>query len=121
MKKIKFLIPVCILTIILIGLVESCEPGLGNDQPVDGKMMFWSNFDGPPIEVYVDGKYSGSITAFFTDTPACETQGCVTVTTAPGTYVFHAEEQSGTGGSAKTWDGSITIRANGCGTKTLTP
>jgi len=120
MKKVKFLILVNILTIISIGLIESCEPGQENDLPVDGKMMFWSNFDGPPIGIYVDSKYSGSITAFFTETPSCDTQGCVTVTMTPGTYSFHAEEQSGTG-SAKTWDGSITIRANGCGTITLTP
>jgi hypothetical protein len=120
MKKAKFLIPAIILAILFLGFFHSCQTELGNDQPADGKMMFWSNFDGPPIVVYVDGKERGSINAFFTETPSCESQGCVTVTMIPGTYAFHAEEQNGTG-SAKTWDGSVTIRANGCGTLALTP
>jgi hypothetical protein len=117
--KVK-LILIFFFLMIPVALMESCDPGLGNDQVVDGKMMFWSNFDGPPIDVFVDSKFSGTITTFFSETPDCESQGCVTVTLIPGSYSFHAEETNVAGGTGKSWDGTITIRANGCGSLTLT-
>ena len=101
-------------------IFHSCDLGLDEDSPTDGKMMFWSNFDGPPIDVYVSGDFSGTITTYFSEPPDCETSGCVTVTLVPGTYQFYAEEQT-QGGTGKTWSGSITIRANVCGTVPLAP
>lgn len=118
-RRLKFFFFVALLALVFSELIESCESVFTDDQTVDGKMMFWSDFDGPPIDVYVANSYEGSISAFFNSTPACETQGCVTVTLSPGTYYFHAEEQKGPGSLNKSWDDSVTVRTNGCGSVAL--
>ena len=119
MKKFFQLIIVALIIILPLSLMESCDTGLGIDQP-DGQMMFWSDFDGAPIDVYIDSKYKGTISQFFNATPDCGSDGCVTVTLPPDTYSFHAEEQNGPGSTGQTWNGSITIKINSCGALNLT-
>jgi hypothetical protein len=119
MKRIFQLIAGSILSLLPLGLMESCESGVGGDQ-TDGQMMFWSDFDGAPIDVYVDSKYQGTIEQFFAATPDCGSDGCVTVNLPPDTYSFHAEEQQGPGSSGQTWNGNITVRINSCGALNLT-
>ena len=119
MKKLFTLIVGVLLLIIPLSLMESCETGLGVDQP-QGQMMFWSDFDGAPIDVYIDNDLKGTISQFFNATPQCGSDGCVTVTLPPDTYSFHAEEESGPGSTGHTWNGSITIRENSCGALNLT-
>ena len=114
----KYFLTIFIFTV--VSLSQSCDPLLADDNVVDGKVMFWSNFDGPPIDVYIDGESKGTITEFFSEEPLCDAQGCVTVTLAPGTYTFYAEEQFGPGGNDRTWEYDITVRENMCGTYILT-
>ena len=118
MKKIK--LP---LIILLLGMlfVESCEGVLNEDMVDSGSFMFWSNFDGPPIDIYVEGSFNGTITAFYEEAPACEASGCVTFDMEPGTYAFEAMEQSNNNNNPREWSGTITIRANACTKLGLTP
>ena len=98
-------------------IMESCDTGLENE--TDGQIMFWSDFDGAPIDVYVSNNFVGTIGQFFTSTPTCGANGAVTVTMAPDTYQYHAEEENGPGSTGKTWDGTVTIRPNSCGALNL--
>jgi len=103
-----------------ITLLESCDTGMGGDPVTDGQKMFWSDFDGVNIDVYIDNSLAGTINQFFNNTPSCGSDGCVTVTRSPGTYHFHAEEQNGPGSTGKSWDSDITINAGTCGAIALT-
>ncbi|HLF33575.1 MAG TPA: hypothetical protein VI583_05035 [Cyclobacteriaceae bacterium] len=109
-----------VILFILVSLIESCDPLLADDTVVDGKVMFWSSFDGPPIDVYIDGNYKGTVSQFFSEEPQCESQGCVTATLTPGTYTFYAEEQFGPGGNDRTWEYDVIVKASMCGTYELT-
>ncbi len=111
MKSLFF----CLTILFVAGFVESCDSLLGNDSPADGKMMFWSDFSGAPIDVYIDNKYEGTIGQYFSTTPDCGADGCVTVTLTTGTYHFHGEEQKGPGSTGQTWDKDISVVANSCG------
>ena len=118
MKKIR-------LTIFLLAagviFIESCE-GLLNDESVElGSYMFWSNFDGPPIDIFIEGNMYGSISSFYLETPGCDAAGCVTVELEPGTYDFLAIEQTNNGNNPREWDGTFTVRPNSCGKLGLTP
>jgi len=118
MKKIK-------LTFIILfsGMLflESCE-GVLNDDVIDfGSFMFWSNFDGPPIDIYIEGSLKGTITSFYEEAPGCEASGCVTFDMEPGTYTFEAVEQSNNNNTPREWSGSITVRTNACTKLGLTP
>ena len=115
---ITFLLTISIL--FPLSLFESCEAGLGDDMLSDGKKMFWSDFDGVNIDVYIDNSFEGTIDQFFNSTPDCGSDGCVTITRSPGTYHFHAEEQNGPGSNNRSWDRDITINAGTCGAIALT-
>lgn len=82
-----------------------------------GQYAFWTGqtTGWSTIDVSVDGSYAGTINGVYhTTTPACGTNGTVTVTKAPGTYSFSAKSNTGT-----TWNGTVTISANGCSTLKL--
>ncbi len=118
MKKIIPVFVIILTVMFPLGLMESCDT-TGVDT-VNGKMMFWSDFDGPPIDVYIDNNFSGTIDQYFNKTPDCGSDGCVTVTLDPGSYSFHAEEHPGPGSTGQTWDKTVTIVANSCGALELT-
>ena len=119
--KIRLLrLNVLLITITLL-LFASCEGLLEDENLEEGMFTFWSNFDGPPIDIFVDNTYYGSINTFYSTNPGCEADGCVTVVLAPGTYNFEAVEQAGNMGTPKAWDGSIEIKANVCSTLGLSP
>ena len=104
-----------------LSLMASCEIGLEDDDVAKGKTMFWSNFDGPPIDVYVDGNFYGTITTFYSETPDCESNGCVTIILPTGTYDFYAVEQSNVGTQPRDWEGPFSVKTNSCGTILLSP
>jgi len=86
-----------------------------------GDVVFWSDFDGPVIDVYFDGYYEGSITAINSYAPDCNESGNVTINLAPGTYYeWDAEEDAY---PYRSWNSdhssSITITADGCLTMRL--
>jgi hypothetical protein len=104
-----------IMFLILAGTIfmDSCEEFL--DEGVEyGSFMFWSNFDGPPIDIKIENSRAGTITAFYEESPACESSGCVTVELQPGTYNFEAVEQSNNGNTPREWSGTITVSVNVC-------
>jgi PKD repeat protein len=87
------------------------------DFPVaTGQVVFWTDKSSgwSSIDVTVNGTAVGSITGYATSAPACGTSKAVTVTGNPGTYSFSAKSNTGA-----TWNGTITITANQCGTKKL--
>ena len=101
--------------------MASCETGLEDEDATKGKTMFWSNFDGPPIDVFVDGSFNGTITTFYSETPDCESNGCVTITLPLGSYDFYAAEQSNGNNQPRDWEGTFSVKANSCGTILLSP
>jgi hypothetical protein len=101
------------LILFLPGVI-ACDSLIQEENQLEGDFMIWSDFDGPPIDVYVDNSFSGTITGFFSSTPECNSDGCVTVSLEAGTYDFYAEEQA-SGGQGKKWSGTITVRASSCG------
>jgi len=112
------------LNIILISIVlvfTSCEGLLDEETKEEGKFTFWSNFDGPPIDIFVENNYYGSISTFYPSTPGCEADGCVTVVLSSGIYNFEAIEQSNNIGSQREWDGTIEIKTNVCSKLGLSP
>ena len=74
---------VLLLTITLL-IFASCEGLLESENLEEGIFTFWSNFDGPPIDIFVDNTYYGSINTFYSSNPGCEADGCVTLVLAPG-------------------------------------
>ena len=111
---------VLLLTITLL-IFTSCEGLLENEVLEEGMFTFWSNFDGPPIDIYVDDTYYGSINTFYSSNPGCEADGCVTLVLTPGIYNFEAVEQVGNTGTPKEWDGTIEIKADVCSMLGLSP
>lgn len=110
-----------IMVLVLAGtlFMDSCEGFL--DEGLEyGSFMFWSNFDGPPIDISIENSAVGTITAFYEESPACESAGCVTVELGPGTYTYEAVEQSNNVNTPREWSGTITVRANFCGKLGLT-
>lgn len=73
---------------------------------IENQIVFWSDFQGPPIEVSVSGNVVGSITAISTDAPGCGSSGNVTLTLNPGNYSFSAQENSD---PFRTWSGNFEI------------
>ena len=103
-------------------LIFASREGLLESETIkEGMFTFWSNFDGPPIDIYVDNTYYGSISTFYSSNPGCEADGSVTVLLAPGIYDFEAIEQAGNTGTPKEWDGTIEIKADVCSTLGLSP
>jgi len=77
-----------------------------------GKIIFWSDFQGPPINVYWRSSYKGQITAVLSSAPSCGESGCVNISNLnPGTYSYTAEETSSPN---RTWSGHATIEAGTC-------
>ena len=102
-------------------IFSSCDGLLDDESIQEGKYTFWSNFDGPPIDIYVNNNYYGSISTFYSSNPGCEADGCVTVTLNPGMYNFEAIEQANMNGSPREWSGTIEIKSGACGTLGLSP
>lgn len=70
-------------------------------------VTFWSDFQGSPIAVYVNGSYDGSITKIFSSPPSCGTGGCVTVKfSTTGTFSYTATDGD------YTWSGSSTVSSS---------
>lgn len=116
MKKLGILVIVAAF----LGLNYSCEINLPEIE-LDGKVVFWSDFDGPVIDVYVDDVYKGSITSLYYSAPSCGASGCVTVTLPVGTYYnWDAEEDAY---PWRTWNSShstsFDITSGGCYTMRL--
>ncbi len=118
MKKIVRLTYLAFLMMLMLG---SCEGILDDDIVEEGSYMFWSNFDGPPIDIFIEGSRAGTISTFYNETPSCGATGCVTVDLEPGTYEFLAVEQAGAGIGPREWEGTFTIRPNACGKLGLSP
>jgi hypothetical protein len=102
--------------IIVVLIFYSCDTVLEDDLVNEGKYTFWSNFDGPPIDIFVDNIHYGTIDLFYPDNPGCEAEGCVTVTLPAGDYEFKAIEQFNSSGTPSEWNGTISIKANTCST-----
>ncbi len=119
MKNIRNISAVSLFFIATILFTGGCEGILEEDVIEEGSYMFWSNFDGPPIDIYIDGRKYGSITGFYTEAPECGTSGCVTVTLEPGSYELYAVEQTINGPQPREWHDFFTIRLNACGKKGL--
>ena len=114
----KFIVSVVL--VLPLCLMASCEIGLEDEDVTNGKTMFWSNFDGPPIDVFVDGTFQGTITSFSPEVPDCESKGSVTITLSVGSYDFYAVEQSSGTNQPRDLEGSLSVKANSCGTISLT-
>jgi hypothetical protein len=109
-----------IIILLVIGMLASCE-GLVQENEEEGKYMFWSNFDGPPIDIFVNNNFYGTISTFYSSTPDCDASGCVTVILPTGNYNFEAVEQANNSGSQRDWSGSFEIKPNVCGKLGLSP
>lgn len=107
--------------IITVLVLNSCDTLLEDDLINEGKYTFWSNFDGPPIDIYIDNIHYGTIELFYPDNPGCEAEGCVTVNLPVGDYDFNAVEQFNVSGTPSEWNGTISIKDNTCGTLGLSP
>lgn len=79
--------------------------GYGN-----GRITIWTNCgtDGE-IKIYLDGKYIGKLSQYFTDgTPDCGESGTLSVNKPVGTYKIEAK------GNQNVWSGTITITKDRC-------
>ena len=84
-------------------------------QQQSGRVVFWSDFQGAPINVYMDGSFKGTITAISQTTPECGSSGNVTVTLSPGTYSYYAED------GTYEWSGrTFTVKSGQCASELLT-
>jgi hypothetical protein len=117
MKWIRLIV----IIIVLPSIIVTCDSLLDDENQEEGKYTFWSNFDGPPIDILIENNYYGSISTFYSSNPGCEADGCVTVTLAAGTYNFEAIEQANNSGTQREWDGTIEIKPNICGSLGLSP
>ena len=89
----------------------SCE----EEEPIDTdfnaqqKIVFWSDFEGPPIDVYVNDSFKGTITAVGSSAPNCESNGNVTMDVGNhNSIILYAEEQQ----TGRVWESAITIPQN---------
>jgi len=99
---------------ILLVSVYSCETDDSQEEEqtipeIDNQIVFWSDFQGPPIEVSVSNNLAGTISAINSSPPGCGTTGNVTLTLNPGNYNFSAEETSD---PFRSWSGSFTIESD---------
>lgn len=78
----------------------------------NGDVVFWSSVQCCAIQVTFNGTDVGNIEYYFASDPGCiQTQGTILVTVPAGTYNFTAQTTSG---GIFTWNGTITVPANGC-------
>ena len=115
------LIRLIVIVIVLPSIIASCDGLLDDENQEEGKYTFWSNFDGPPIDILIENNYYGSISSFYSSNPGCDADGCVTVALAVGIYNFEAIEQPNNSGTQREWDGTIEIKSNICGSLGLSP
>ena len=58
-------------------------------------VVFWTdNVDALPIKVYMNGRYIGSITKAYRNSPNCYTSGCVTIKPPYSSNTWRAESES---------------------------
>jgi len=117
MKLFRLISFILVSAFVFYGCDSVLEEGLIEE----GKYTFWSNFDGPPIDIFIDNIHYGTIELFYPDNPGCEAEGCVTVTLPVGDYDFEAIEQYNNSGTPSEWNGTISITDNTCGTLGLSP
>lgn len=74
-------------------------------------LMFWSNFSGPPIDVYIEDAYVGTIDKYYsTGEPDCFANGCVTVSyDSPRVISYKAIERQ----TGDYWNSTISV-TSGC-------
>lgn len=106
----KFILKVVVILTLFISF-SSCEES--DDDPIEpsanNQVVFWSNFQGPPIQVKIEGGVVGTITAVGSTSPSCDSSGNVTRSLSPRTYSFSAKETSSPN---RTWSGTFTIKEN---------
>lgn len=114
MKKLGILL----IFAAFMGFNNSCIIEL---TPSEGQVVFWSDFYGPNIDVYIDGSYEDYISVYYeSGSPECYESGNVTVTLPEGMfYNWDAEEdaypyrvwnQDHSTGLNITADGCLTMR-----------
>ena len=116
MNRIRY----TLLMAIMIFTIIACDTAFNDEIVEEGQFMIWSNFDGPPIDIFIDGKIYGTISQFYLTKPSCGSDGCVTITLSPGVYNFMAVEQSNNGTPGNEWEGTINVEPNICKTLGLT-
>ena len=110
MKNLKQLsILFLLVSISFYGCSEDDSDDVAPPSQSSGQVVFWSDFDGPPIEVTFSGSSQGTITAISQSPPSCGSSGNVTRTLDPGTYSFSAEETSS---PFRSWSGEFTISSS---------
>jgi hypothetical protein len=87
-----------------------------------GQITIWTSDSSPsPIEVSVDGRVVGTLTAYRTSAPSCGVathNGAITITRAAGTYTLSARETRASG----VWPArSFTLEGGGCAIHVLNP
>lgn len=103
MQKFKLLISFFLLLIFF-----SCESdeSLDNSINLEKKIVFWSDFQGPPIDVFINNSFKGTITAINSTAPDCNSSGNVTVDVTNSSVIqLYAEEQQ----TGRIWEKKITI------------
>jgi hypothetical protein len=76
--------------------------------PQQGKAVFWYNSFGSDATVILNGQTQYVTTYYPSYDPDCGSSGCANFTLNVGTYNWSAAS------SFNTWQGTITITANGC-------
>ena len=78
-----------------------------------GSVVFWTDFYGSNISVYLDGNYEGQITQYYSITPDCGDYGCVTIEgVESGYHSFSADNGSGTWSNSSFYIGTSCLRYN---------
>jgi len=105
-----------LLTLVLILFFISCEDeddDVTLPTPVEAnitnRVVFWSDFSGPPIRVFINSQEVGQITAVNSSPPGCSSSGTVIRTLSPGSYSYNGEETSA---PFRTWSGNFTVESN---------
>jgi len=103
MKTTKLLL-FLLISFALISCEE--EDPIDTDFNAQQKIVFWSDFQGPPIDVYVNNNFKGSITAVGSSAPDCESNGNITIDVGnSNSIILYAEEQQ----TGRVWESAITI------------
>lgn len=105
----KKLLPLFVLLALFLTGCEKDDPPATPVIEIDNRVVFWSNFQGEPITVYINGSNVGTITAISSSSPGCGSSGNITRTLSPGTYSFTASES---GDNPYSWSGSFNIESD---------
>jgi hypothetical protein len=88
---------------------EESNEDLMQDVNTQPQVVFWSDFQGPPIDVWLNDTRAGTITAIGSTPPECGSSGNATINVANGSsYDLYAQEQ----GNGREWRTTITIPQN---------